>query len=134
MTIADLMTTDLPVVTPRDSLARAAREMSDAHVKALPVCEDDRLVGIITDWDVTQAVAEERNPSEQPLSGYMSTDLVSVPPGATFMEAAEELAARRLHHLLVCEEERFVGMVHIDVEWSELGGLETPHATFAAPI
>jgi CBS domain-containing protein len=134
MTIADVMTRELPMVGPRDSLAKAAREMKEAGVKALPVCERERLVGIITDWDVTRAVAEESDPSQQPLSAYMSRDLVSVPPDASFMEAAEELAARRIHHLLVSEEGRFVGMVHVDVEWSELGGLETPHATFAAPI
>jgi CBS domain-containing protein len=134
MTIADVMTRELPVVAPRDSVAKAAQEMRDAHVKALPVCEDDRVVGIITDWDVTKAVADESNPSQRSLSDYMSTDLVSVGPDATLMEAAEELAAHRIHHLLVCDDNRFLGMVHMDVEWSELGGLETPHATFAAPI
>ena len=52
------------------------------------------------------------------------------------MEATEEMADRRIHHLLVCEDGRFCGMVHLDVEWSELteslGG--APMATFAARI
>jgi CBS domain-containing protein len=134
MTIADVMTRDLPLVGPQDNLRKAAREMKEAGVKALPVREGDRLVGIITDWDVTKAVADDNDPSQEPLSRYMSTDLCSVTPGTSFMEATEEMAERRIHHLLVCEEGRFCGMVHLDVEWSELGGLETPIATFAAAI
>ena len=134
MTIADVMTRDLPVVGPSDNLRKAAREMKEAGVKALPVRDGDQLVGIITDWDVTRAVAEEGDPAQQRLSEFMSTDLVSVTPQTSFMDATEEMADRRIHHLLVCEEGRFCGMVHLDVEWSELGGLETPVATFTAPI
>jgi CBS domain-containing protein len=135
MTIADVMTRDLPMVGPSDNLRKAAREMKEAGVKALPVREEERLVGIITDWDVTRAVAEEADPEKQQLSDYMSTDLVSVGPETSFMDATEEMADRRIHHLLVCDEgNKFCGMVHLDVEWSELGGLETPVATFTAPI
>jgi CBS domain-containing protein len=134
MTIADVMTRDLPMVGPQDNLRKAAREMKEAGVKALPVREGDRLVGIITDWDVTRAVAEDNDPAEQLLSQCMTTDLVSVSPETSFMDATEEMADHRIHHLLVCEEGKFCGMVHLDVEWSELGGLETPIATFAAAI
>lgn len=134
MTIADVMTRDLPMVGPQDNLRKAARAMKEAGVKALPVREGDRLVGIITDWDVTRAVAEDNDPAQQTLSQFMSTDLVAVTPETSFMDATEEMADRRIHHLLVCEDGRFCGMVHLDVEWSELGGLETPIATFAAPI
>jgi CBS domain-containing protein len=134
MTIADVMTRDLPLVGPDDNMRKAAREMREAGVKALPVRDGERLVGIVTDWDVTRAVAEEANPAEQRLSDYMSTDLVSVTPGTSFMDATVEMADRRIHHLLVCEQGKFCGMVHLDVEWSELGGLETPVATFTAPI
>lgn len=134
MTIAEVMTRDLPMVGPKDNLRKAAREMKEAGVKALPVREGDRLVGIITDWDVTRAVAEESDPTQQKLSDYMSTDLVYVAPETSFMDATEEMADRRIHHLLICDEGKFCGMVHLDVEWSELGGLETPVATFTAPI
>lgn len=134
MTIANVMTRDLPVVGPSDNLRKAAREMKEAGVKALPVREGDLLVGIITDWDVTRAVAEDNDPAEQPISQCMTTDLVSVTPDTSLMEATEEMADHRIHHLLVSEEGRFCGMVHLDVEWSELGGLETPIATFAAAI
>jgi hypothetical protein len=44
------------------------------------------------------------------------------------------MAERELHHLLVRDRDSFVGMVHLDVEWSRLGGIESPIATFAARI
>src|SRR5687768_8028363 len=98
MTIADVMTRDLPLVGPQDNLRKAAREMKEAGVKALPVREDDdRLVGIITDWDVTKAVAEDTDPAQQPVSEFMTKDLVSVTPGTSFMEATEEMAEHRIH-------------------------------------
>jgi CBS domain-containing protein len=135
MRIADVMTRDLPTVEPGSSLRDAAKEMSRCGIRALPVCEGTRLVGIVTDWDLARALADEGDPSDRPLGDFMSTDLVAAPPDATFNEAAELMAERRVHHLLVRDGENLAGMLHLDVEWSELSGaLGSPVATFTAPI
>jgi CBS domain-containing protein len=134
MRIADVMTADLPTVSSDDSIREAAVRMADARVKALPVCDQARLTGIITDWDVTRAVAECTDLSKEPVRGYMSTDLVAAPPDAQLTDAGQMMADRRIHHLLVRDGDQFAGMVHLDVEWSALGGLDTPIATFSAPI
>jgi hypothetical protein len=63
---------DLPIVGPRENLRRAAQQMKHRNVRALPVCDGDRLVGILTDWDVAQTVADERDPAERPVAAYMS--------------------------------------------------------------
>jgi hypothetical protein len=44
------------------------------------------------------------------------------------------MADHRIHHLLVREGDRFAGMVHLDVEWSQTGGIETPMASFSARV
>ena len=135
MRIADVMTRDLPTVEPGTSACDAAREMSARGIKALPVCEGTRLVGIVTDWDLVRALADEGDPRSRALRDYMSTDLAAVSPDATFAEAAELMADRRVHHLLVRDGEELAGMLHLDVEWSELGGaVGSPVATFTAPI
>jgi CBS domain-containing protein len=135
MRVASLMTTDLPIVAPREGLRQAAQHMKRRNVRALPVCEGDRLVGIVTDWDVAKAVADEPDPAQRSVADYMSTDLVVCAPDSPLIEAAALMADRRIHHLLVCDGDRFVGMVHLDVEWSQLGeGLGPPMATFAAAI
>jgi CBS domain-containing protein len=135
MRIADVMTRVLPPVAPDQSVREAARHMTERGVKALPVCEGDRLVGIVTDWDLAKAVAGGEDLSKLRLDSVMSTDLVQVPPDATFTDAAQLMAERQVHHLLVSREGRYEGMVHLDVEWSELTeSLGAPMATFAAKI
>ncbi len=134
MSIADVMTRDLPTCSPDDRLGAVARRMTEGGVKAIPVCEGERLVGIVTDWDVTRAVGREDSAAERRVADYMSTDLATASPETSFGEVAELMAERRLHHLLISEDERFVGMVHLDVDWSDLGGIAGPIATFTAPI
>jgi CBS domain-containing protein len=135
MRIADVMTRDLPTVAPGSSLREAAMEMRRSRVRALPVVDENRLVGIVTDWDLAQAIADEGDAASRQLGDFMTTDLVAASPDATFAEAAELMAERRVHHLLVRDGDRLAGMLHLDVEWSELSGaVGAPMATFTAPI
>jgi CBS domain-containing protein len=63
MKIAELMTKDVRVTSPDQTLREAARLMSEEDVGILPVAEDDRLVGVITDRDIAiRAVAEGKGP------------------------------------------------------------------------
>jgi CBS domain-containing protein len=134
MRIADVMTRDLPTVAPGDNLSHAARQMAAAGVGALPVCDGERLAGIITDWDVTRAVAADRDAADRLLGDYMTSDPVTVEPDTRLTDASELMSATRVHHLVVRDGDRFAGMVHLDVDWSQMGGLETPIATFSARI
>jgi CBS domain-containing protein len=134
MRIADVMNRDLPTVAPGDNLCHAARQMANKGVRALPVCDGERLTGIITDWDVTRAVAADRDAADHMLGEYMSTEVVTVAPETQLTEASEVMSDCRVHHLVVRDGERYAGMVHLDVDWSQMGGLETPIATFSARI
>jgi CBS domain-containing protein len=53
MRIADVMTREVKVIGPERSVREAARLMDDLNVGALPVCDGQRLVGMITDRDIT---------------------------------------------------------------------------------
>jgi CBS domain-containing protein len=134
MRIGDVMATNLPTVDHQNSVRDAACRMTEAGVQALPVCDGERLAGIITDWDVTRALATAEDASSKPLGDYMSTDLVATVPEARLGEVSELMADRRIHHVVVRDGERFAGMVHLNVEWSQLGGMETPTATFSSRI
>jgi CBS domain-containing protein len=126
------MTQDLPALAPRDSIRAAAERMTADRHKALPVCEGERLVGIVTDWDITRAVATGADRVEQ----AMTADVVVAAPDATLDEAAELMGDARLHHLCVTEGDAFRGMVHLDVDWAHMGGdiAVHPMATFTAPV
>jgi CBS domain-containing protein len=135
MRIADLMTRDLPTIAPDQSVREAASAMTGRGVKALPICEGERLVGIVTDWDLAKAVAGGEDLSKLPVETVMSTDLVQAAPESTLADVAHLMADRQVHHLLVSKDGRYEGMVHLDVEWSELTeSLGAPMATFAARI
>jgi CBS domain-containing protein len=53
MNVSQIMTTDVQVVGPEESLQRAAQLMDQLNVGSLPVCADRRLVGMVTDRDIT---------------------------------------------------------------------------------
>jgi hypothetical protein len=112
----------------------AGRLMDEAHVKVLPVCEGDRLMGVLTDSDVISAIADGGAPDTEFVRDYMSTNVVAVTPDTGLADAGQLMAHGLIHHPVVCDDDRCLGIVHVDVEWSELGGLAPPHATFAATV
>jgi CBS domain-containing protein len=126
------MTQDLPALSPQDSIQAAAERMTNDRRKALPVCEGEQLVGIVTDWDITRAVAVGASRVEE----AMTADVVAARPDATLDEAAELMGDARLHHLCVTEDGTFRGMVHLDVDWAHMGGdiAVHPMASFTAPV
>jgi len=63
MKVSEVMTPDVHLTDPDQSIRDAACEMADADVGSLPVGENDRLIGMITDRDIAlRAVAEGRDP------------------------------------------------------------------------
>lgn len=71
--ISDVMTREVAVIGPNDTLQQAARLMNEWNVGSLPVCEGRRLVGMITDRDITiRATAEGRSPGQVRVADVMS--------------------------------------------------------------
>ena len=76
--VADIMTTDVQVVEPQDTLRHAATLMQTLDIGALPVCDGQRLLGMVTDRDIAiYGVAEGLNPDEACVSDVM-TETVEV--------------------------------------------------------
>lgn len=76
-TIADIMSYGLAAATPQSSLKDALERMRDARVGALPVREDERLVGIVTEEDIRQrAGADEADWDSKPVAQVMTQDPV----------------------------------------------------------
>src|SRR5438093_6589496 len=76
MLLRDVMTRSVEEITPQASLAEAAQKMRSLDVGALPVCEGDKLVGILTDRDITiRAVAEGRDPNRTKVADAMTPEV-----------------------------------------------------------
>jgi CBS domain-containing protein len=110
--IKEVMTRDVRACKPNATVADAAKVMAQEDVGPVPIVEDGRLVGIVTDRDiVVRVVAEGRDPNATTVKEIASTELVTVSPGDDLDEALNLLAARQVRRLPVVEGERLVGIV-----------------------
>ena len=77
MQLREIMTTGVEVIRPETSVSQAAQKMRSLDVGVLPVCEGHRLVGIVTDRNITiRATAYGHDPNTTPVRHYMSCDLI----------------------------------------------------------
>lgn len=75
-TIREVMTPDVQTISPQETIQRAAQMMDDLNVGAIPVCDGDKLVGMITDRDITvRSVAAGQSPDQCFVGDVMSTDV-----------------------------------------------------------
>lgn len=112
MKVSDLMTSDPACCGPSDPSAEAAMLMREEDCGSLPVVEDGRLVGIVTDRDITiRGVAMGRDPKTTPVSEVMSADPVTVRPDTSVDEAERIMAERQVRRLPVVDDGRLVGIV-----------------------
>ena len=76
MKLADIMTRDVTVVAPTDSVQRAAQIMDELNVGALPVCDGRRIIGMVTDRDLTVRIAAQgKSPDQARVEEAMSTNV-----------------------------------------------------------
>jgi len=110
--VKEVMTRDVRACEPNATVAEAAKVMVQEDVGPVPIVEDGRLVGIVTDRDiVVRVVAEGRDPDASTVGEIASTGLVTVSPGDNLDEALNLLAKRQVRRLPVVEGDRLVGIV-----------------------
>jgi len=110
--VRDAMTADPRSIGASASVVEAARLMREQHIGSLPVTEDDRPVGMITDRDITtRVVAESAVPETTSVGDVYSRDLISVEPNSDLDEALRLMARHQVRRLPVVENDRLVGMV-----------------------
>jgi CBS domain-containing protein len=110
--VRDAMTEDPRSIGASASVVEAARLMREQHIGSLPVTEDERLVGMITDRDITtRVVAESAVPETTSVGDVYSRDLISVEANSDLGEALRLMARHQVRRLPVVENDRLVGMV-----------------------
>jgi CBS domain-containing protein len=110
--VRDAMTEDPRSIGASASVVEAARLMREQHIGSLPVTEDERLVGMITDRDITtRVVAASAVPETTSVGDVYSRDLISVEPDNDLDQALQLMARHQVRRLPVVEDGRLVGMV-----------------------
>jgi CBS domain-containing protein len=100
-------------VSPETSVLEAAEVMDQEDIGSVPVLENDRLTGIVTDRDIAvRAVAKGKDPRGMPVREITSRDVVTVGPDDDLSEALKLMASYQVRRIpVVDDEERLVGVV-----------------------
>jgi len=113
--IEEVMTRDVEVVRPEDTLRDVAEKMRTLNVGPIPVCDGQKLQGIITDRDiVVRAVSQGMDPNTTPVSRVMTAEVEYI-----FADEGVEVAARRMREdqirrlLVVDRDKRLVGILSL---------------------
>jgi CBS domain-containing protein len=110
--VRDAMTVNPRSIGSSASVVEAARLMREEHIGSLPITDDEKLVGMITDRDITtRVVAEGADPNATSVEDVYSRDLISVGPDQDLDEALQLMARHQVRRLPVVENDRLVGIV-----------------------
>ena len=112
MNVRQLMTTEPVTVEPSTTLGEVAMLMKQEDCGSIPVVEDERLVGIVTDRDIViRGIAAGTDPKTQRVSAVMSADPVTVGPDDDVTDAEKVMADRQIRRLPVVENGKLVGII-----------------------
>lgn len=113
MQLKDVMTRAVEVIGPDASLQEAARKMKGLDIGPLPVCDGERVVGVITDRDITiRAVAEGRDPGHTRVRDVMTPDVEFCFDDDDLVKAARLMQETQIRRLLVLDRQKhLVGIV-----------------------
>ena len=111
MKVSDLQQHQLYTAQADESLDEAADRMSWHQVGALPVLEGQHLVGIITERDLTAALAEGADPMLTPVSDYMTAAPEVLGPDSELADAAHRMLELGIRHLPVVRSGCLVGVL-----------------------
>jgi CBS-domain-containing membrane protein len=123
-TIQDVMTRDVQSISPQETIQRAAQMMDELNVGAIPVLDGQKLVGMITDRDITvRATAAGQAPDSTRVGDVMSTDVRTCSPNQTVDEVLGQMGDVQIRRVPVIDEnsQEVIGIV-------SMGDMATKHS------
>jgi len=115
MRVSEVMTKGAECIGPDATLRAAAERMRDLDVGSLPICDNDRLTGVITDRDITiRSVAAGRDPGADRVRDVMTPGIVYCFEDQDTEEVAELMRSKQVRRLPVLNrDKRLVGIVSL---------------------
>ncbi|MCW7540914.1 CBS domain-containing protein [Aquabacterium sp. A7-Y] len=136
MKVHEAMTSDVLLVSPQQPISEAARMMADRDIGALPVGENDRLVGMITDRDIAvRAVAEGFGPDTK-IAEVMSREVKYCFEDDDLDDVASNMGKIQVRRLpVLSREKRLVGIVAVSdlVQGQDARGIGKAVAGISTP-
>ncbi len=128
MKAQDIMTTEVVAVDKKTSVKDAAVKMAESDVGSVVVNDKDKLVGIITDRDITiRAVAEKDDMNKVTCADVMSTNVVTATSDTDMEEVINLMSEHQIKRIPIVEKNNVVGMISLrdisqTIEWDDETG------------
>jgi CBS domain-containing protein len=115
MKIDEIMTRKVECVEPTLPIAKAAEKMRDLDIGFLPICENDKLTGAVTDRDITvRSVAQGRDPRLAPVSEIMTQDIFFCYEDEDVDRVARYMQEKEVRRIVILNrQKRLVGVVSL---------------------
>ena len=104
MNVSDVMTAQVATATPGSTVADVARMMAKIESGAVPVTDDGKVVGLITDRDIVIRVVAEDLPLSTAVADVMTQAVETCREDDNVADAAAKMGARQLRRLVVLDE------------------------------
>jgi CBS domain-containing protein len=109
LTVAMGMSSPVHSLSPEDTVLTASRLMQSRHIKRVPILENDRLVGIVTQTDITRGLVT-LSPLKS-IADIMSRNIATMPVDATIAEAAREMTSKGISCVVATHRGEPAGIV-----------------------
>jgi CBS domain-containing protein len=115
MKTQEIMTRKVQLAEPTMPIAKAAQKMRELNIGFLPICENDKLIGTVTDRDITiRSVAQGRDPRLAPVREIMSQQIFYCYEDDDIEHVAAHMKEREVRRLVILNrEKRLVGVVSL---------------------
>lgn len=112
MKVREVMTDSVDFATPNTTIIELAKMMKNYDIGSIPICEDQKVVGIITDRDIVlEAVASGKNIETQKVKEIMNSKIITVTADQDVHEAAALMSKYQIRRLPVVEQGKLIGIV-----------------------
>ena len=113
MNVAEVMTADVDCCSPESTFKEVALKMKELDVGVIPICDNENLVGIVTDRDlVIQGLAHDLS-AESTISVIVTENVVKGSKEMSVEEAARVMSQHQIRRLPIVEEDKLVGIVSL---------------------
>ncbi|MBA2406069.1 MAG: CBS domain-containing protein [Bdellovibrionales bacterium] len=113
MQISEIMHQGIISVNINDTVKNVAAVMKAEDIGAVPVMEEGKPVGFVTDRDIVISCVAEGHSLDEPISHAMTDDLITIDCESEVHEASRMMRENKVSRLLVMEDEKPIGMVSL---------------------
>ena len=114
MQVQDIMSKNIVSLNSEDSIERAAQMMKQFDVGSIPVCNQEKLIGVVTDRDITiRSVAAGTNGNQQKICDVMTSNPVTGSPDMDVHDAAKIMSEQQIRRLPIIQNNNLVGIVSL---------------------